>query len=342
VRPDARPDARVASLGTATEPAPVTTVGDPAPVTLHRVSGRRGLGLALTLTTVGLWSILPLGLRIALGGMDAVTLTWYRFVAAALVMGAVLAATGGLPRLRTFDRRRWELVVVAIVFLCGNYVLYVLGLERTNAGTAQVVIQLAPLLLAVGGVWVYGERLGLAQWLGFASMLAGFVLFSHEQIAHLAGALDRYLAGLAAIVVAAMSWAVYGLAQKQLLHTMRSGEILLCLYVGGALLFAPFANPAQLATMTGTQLGALAFCTANMLVAYGTFAEALDHLEASRVSAVLAIVPLTTLLAIRAAQALAPSLVGPEPLTWVGVVGAALVVIGSLAAVLGRREALDP
>lgn len=225
------------------------------------------------------------------------------------------------------------LVAVAVVFLCGNYLLYVLGLERTNAGTAQVVIQLAPLLLAAGGVWVYGERLGLAQWLGFAAMLLGFVLFSHEQIAHLAGALDRYLVGLAAIVLAAVSWAVYGLAQKQLLHSMRSGEVLLCLYAGGAVLFAPFARPAQLGGMSGVELGALAFCIANMLIAYGTFAEALAHLEASRVSAVLAIVPLTTLVAIRAAQAATPTLVGPEPLGWLGVVGAVLVVAGSLAAV---------
>jgi drug/metabolite transporter (DMT)-like permease len=315
------------------EPAPIPTAGEAAPATLHRVSGRSGLGLALTLTTVALWSVLPLGLRIALGGMDAVTLTWYRFVVASLVMGAVLAVTGGLPRLWTFDRRRWGLVAVAVVFLCGNYVLYVLGLARTNAGTAQVVIQLAPLLLAVGGVWVYGERLGRVQWLGFGTMLAGFVLFSHEQITHLAGHLDRYLGGLAAIVVAAMSWAVYGLAQKQLLYAMRSGEILFCLYLGGAVLLAPFARPAELGGMTATELGALAFCIANMLVAYGTFAEALDHLEASRVSAVLAIVPLTTLIAIRAAEAFTPTLVGPEPLGWLGLVGAVLVVAGSLAAV---------
>jgi drug/metabolite transporter (DMT)-like permease len=304
---------------------------------LHQVSGRRGLGLALTLTTVSLWSVLPMGLRIALGGLDAATLTWSRFLCAAVFMSVLLTAQGGLPPLRGFTRRDWTLVAIAIVFLCANYLLYVLGLERTNAGTAQVVIQLAPLLLAVGGVWVYGERLGVPQWLGFATMVAGFVLFSYEQISHLVGVLDRYYTGLACIVVAAIAWAVYGLAQKQLLDRMRSPQVLLCLYVGGAVLFAPLADPARFTRLTGIELAAFVFCVANMLASYGAFAEALNHLEASRVSAVLALVPLSTLAAIWAARHVMPTLVAPEPLTPLAVLGATLVVAGSLAAALGRR-----
>lgn len=314
-----------------------TTSETPPPPRLHQVTGRRTLGAALTLTTVALWSILPLGLRLALGGLDAGTLTWYRFLCAALVLGSILAAQGTLPRVRAFDRRDWTLLAVAIVFLCANYFLYVLGLERTNAGTTQVVIQLAPLLLAVGGVFVYGERLRAPQWLGFATMVLGFVLFSYEQIAHMVGLLDRYYVGLAYVVLAAIAWAIYGLAQKQLLHRMRSPQVLVCLYVGGAVLFAPLAEPTRVLRLTPTEIGALVFAIANMLIAYGTFAEALVHLEASRVSALLAIVPLTTLAAIWTARLVVPSLVAPEPLTPLAVLGATLVVAGSLAAALGRR-----
>ena len=321
-----------------TSPAVAEAPGEIAePPRRHQVTGRSGLGLALTLTTVALWSILPLGLRLALTGLDAATLTWYRFVFAALVLGGVLAFQGTLPPVRRFDRHDWSLLAVAILFLCCNYLLYVLGLERTNAGTAQVVIQLAPLLLAVGGVWVYGERLGLPQWLGFATMTVGFVLFSSEQVRHLVGVLDRYYTGLALIVVAAIAWAIYGLAQKQLLDRWRSPQVLLCLYVGGAVLFAPLAEPLRFTRLTSLELGAFVFCVANMLVAYGTFAEALVHLEASRVSAVLAIVPLSTLGAIWLARLAVPSLVAPEPLTPLAVLGAAFVVAGSLAAALGRR-----
>jgi drug/metabolite transporter (DMT)-like permease len=289
------------------------------------------------LTTVGLWSVLPIGLKVALAGMDAFTITWYRFLCAALILGAILARTGVLPRVRALSARDWMLLAVATVFLSANYALYVLGLERTNAGTAQVVIQLAPLLLGVGGVWIYRERVGWPQWLGLATMTVGLVLFSHEQIAHLVGGLDRYYVGLVCIVAAAVAWAVYGLAQKQLLNRLGSAPILLCLYTGGALLFAPLAAPARLLALTGAQLAALAFCIANMLIAYGTFAEALVHLEASRVSALLAIAPLTTLAALRLTDLLLPGITAPEPVTGIAVVGAALVVTGSLTAALGRR-----
>ena len=43
--------------------------------------------------------------------------------------------------------------------------------------------------------------------------------------------------------------------------------------------FAPLAAPTHIARLTATELAALGFCVANMLVAYGTFAEALVHLE---------------------------------------------------------------
>ena len=323
-----------------TETVEMTTtacVEPPETPRLHQVTGRTGLGIALTLTTVALWSVLPLGLRIALGGLDAGTLTWSRFLSAALVLGTVLTLQGGLPPVRRFTRADWMLLAVATVFLCANYLLYVLGLDRTNAGTAQVVIQLAPLLLAVGGVFVYGESLRAPQWLGFATMLAGFLLFSYVQIGHLVGVLDRYYSGLVCIVLAAIAWAIYGLAQKQLLDRMRSPQVLLCLYVGGAVLFAPLADPARLLRLTSTELAALVFCIANMLGSYGTFAEALVHLEASRVSALLAIVPLSTLAAISVARLVVPSLVAPEPLTPLAWLGATLVVTGSLGAALGRR-----
>jgi len=76
-----------------------------------------------------------------------------------------------------------------------------------------------------------------------------------------------------------------------------------------------------------------------MLIAYGTFAEALAHWEASRISAVLAIVPLVTLSLIRAAESAMPDLLTPDPITAVGILGACLVVSGSLLTALGGRRA---
>lgn len=303
---------------------------------LHQVSGRSGLGFALALTTVAMWSILPVGLKIALGGLDALTLTWIRFVAASLFLGLLLRARGSMPSVARLERLHWRLLAVAAIGLAGNYGFYSLGLAYTNAGTAQVLIQLAPMLFTLGGIFVFRERFALAQWIGLAVLAAGLGLFSSDQISHMIDGLDRYYAGIGFIVVSAVGWAAYGLAQKQLLERMGAPQIMLCLYVAGAAIFTPLAAPAMLLEMTDVQLGALVFCTINMLLSYATFSEALVHLEATRVSAIIASVPLGTLAAIHASSLFVPSIFAPEAISNAGIVGATLVVAGSLLTSLGK------
>jgi len=109
-----------------------------------------------------------------------------------------------------------------------------------------------------------------------------------------------------------------------------------CIYTGSALLFTPLAEPARIVEMNWPQLAALVFCMVNTLVAYGTFAEALAHWEASRVSAVLALVPLVTLSVVGVAGRAAPELFAPEPVSLVGGVAAGMVVAGAMMAALGR------
>lgn len=283
-----------------------------------------------------MWAVLPIGLKVALGGLDAMTLTWIRFLAATLLLALLLRARGSVPRFDRFRARHWVLMVVAAVGLAANYGLYALGLQYTNAGTAQVLIQIAPMLFTLGGIFVFRERFSPLQWLGFAVLVAGLVLFSSDQIAHMMSGLERYYAGLAFIVVAAVAWAAYGLAQKQLLEAMGSQQVLLCLYAAGAIIFTPISSPSSLAAISAAQLWAVVFCIVNMLVSYATFAEALAHAEASRVSAVIASTPLATLAAVHLASLVDPALFTPERVSNAGVAGAALVVAGSLMTSLGK------
>src|SRR5690606_35061942 len=121
---------------------------------LHTTSGRWRLGLALALLTAGLWATLPAALKIALGSLDAWTLTWVRFLFAFLVLGGWLGARGRLSSLRGPRRRDWFLLLLAAFTLIGNYLLYLLGVQYTTPGNAQLLIQAAPLLMALGGIVV--------------------------------------------------------------------------------------------------------------------------------------------------------------------------------------------
>ena len=74
-------------------------------MTLHRASGQWRLGLALALATAACWATLPIALKISLEALDPITLTWFRFLVAAGLMGAWLAARGKLGAYRRLGRR---------------------------------------------------------------------------------------------------------------------------------------------------------------------------------------------------------------------------------------------
>jgi drug/metabolite transporter (DMT)-like permease len=304
---------------------------------LHRASGRWRLGLGLTLATALFWATLPIALKVALEILDPITLTWFRFVVATLVTAAWLGARGRLHGYRALRRRHWIVLAVAALLLLGNYVFYLLGVQDTSPANAQLLIQLAPLLMALGGIWVFGERFAWAQWLGLGLTVAGLLLFFHDQ-ARAAAHAAAYGAGSAWLVLGAVVWAGYALLQKQLLAHLGSMQILVLLYLAASVALLPFAHPAALLRLDGLHWAMLGYCALNTIGAYGAFAEALAHWEASRVSAILATTPLLCIAAAAIVHAGWPTLLAPERIGAIGFAGALLVVAGSAAvSLLGTR-----
>lgn len=304
---------------------------------LHRPSGNTARGLGLATTTMLLWGVLPLVLQAALRLVDPYTLTWFRFLVASAALAALLARAGALPALGRLGRGEWVLLAIATGGLAGNYIAYLLGLDRTTAANAQVLIQAAPLLLALGGIVVFRERFTRLQWIGFAVLVSGLAVFFRDQLLALGSDGGRYLRGVFLIGIAAVSWAGYGLAQKQLLRSLTSQGVMLCIYAGCTVIFWPTATPSALAGLSAAGLGILLFCAVNTLVAYTAFADALAHWEASRVSAVLALTPLATIASAEIAARLLPAHVQSEHLSAASLGGACLVVAGSLVTALGGR-----
>ncbi|WP_275630433.1 DMT family transporter [Pseudomonas sp. 273] len=296
---------------------------------MHVSSGRWQFGLFLSLVTAVLWGILPIKLKEVLKVMDPVTVTWFRLVAAGGVLFVWLAVRGQLPRFRPLGRRGGGLVLLAVLGLTGNYVFYLVGLRLLTPGTTQLVIQIAPILLLLGSLFVFKESFSLGQGLGLLVLLGGFALFFNQRLGELFGSLGDYTLGVLVVVFAAFVWTFYGLAQKQLLTQWNSLQVMMVIYLGCALLLSPWAQPQQVLLLNGVQAWLLLACCLNTLVAYGAFAEALAHWEASRVSATLALTPLVTIAAVAVAASLWPGHLQPESLNGLAYLGALLVVSGS-------------
>ncbi len=307
----------------------------------HQASGQWRRGLTLALATAGFWATLPMALKFSLDQLDAFTLTWFRFLVATVLLGGWLLLRGELGALKGLPRSAWQLLVLAALMLTGNFVFYLLGVQYTTPGNAQLIIQLAPLCMAVGGIVIFRERFAAWQWLGLALIVTGLAVFFRDQLLQAAHGGGHYLLGTGFIVLAALVWAVYALAQKQLLIRLRSNVVLVFIYAVATGLLLPFTHPMALMKLDGVHWLVLGYCALNTLGAYGAFAEALVHWEASRVSAVLAITPLLCIGAIALVHTMWPGAIAVEHIGTIGWIGAVLAVIGSMTVSLtGRRRSV--
>ncbi len=301
---------------------------------MHISSGRWLYGLFLALVTAVLWGVLPIWLKEVLQTMDPVTVTWYRLVVAGSLLFLYLGANRRLPALRPLGARGRWLVVLAVGGLTGNYVFYLIGLKMLSPGTTQLVIQVAPILFLLSSLFVFKESFSLGQAFGLLVTVLGFGLFFNQRLEELLTSMSQYTLGVLVILLSAFVWTFYGLAQKQLLSHWSSAQVMMVIYLGCAALLTPWAQPMELLSLSPLQGWLLLACCLNTLVAYGAFAEALVHWEASRVSATLAITPLVTFASVAICASLWPDHVQPEEVNWIAYAGALFVVLGSAVTAL--------
>ena len=293
------------------------------------------LGLFYSAVTAIAWGLLPIALKAMLVWMDAYTVVWYRFVAATVLVGAWLTWNGSLPRLSRLDRIGWATLILAIAGLIGNYVFYMLGLKYVSPGTTQLLIQTAPIFLLLGGVFVFGEAFSGRQWLGLTLLVGGLVLFFYDQLGEIASLEGNLPIGVALITLASIVWTVYALAQKFLQRQLTAQSILLLIYVASTIVLAPTAEPAAIMNLGLWPLAILAFCSLNTVVAYGSFAEAMRHWEASKISAVIALSPLLTIVFAQLLEMLPTGYESEESINALRLTGAFVVLGGSAICALG-------
>lgn len=303
----------------------------------HNVSGRWRLGFLLALLAMLSWATLPLALTLALASVDPWTLTWFRFLVATVCIGVWLRSRRMLVWPGRGGSSGRGLLAVAAVGLTANYLLYIVGLDLTTPAITQVLTQVAPMLLGLGALWLFGERYSGRQWVGFMVLVAGLIIFSRDQLAAFAEQATQLWRGGLLVLLGAVVWAIYALAQKQLLKHYSSMSVMWFIYGFATIVLLPAIAPAQLWALTPISWALVGYCALNTLIAYGAFAESLNHWEASRVSAVLAVTPLGTVACAWLVDRVYPGVLPAERLNWVSLAAAGLVVVGSVATSLSGQ-----
>ncbi len=305
---------------------------------LHQTTGKWRLGLGLSLVTAILWGLVPIALTVVLKKIDPYTINWFQFTIAFILSGGYLVYQQKLPEVSKLRSGAGYLWAIAILGLTGNYLFFVMGLQSTSPSHAEVLIQLAGVFFSLGAMIVFKERYTRTQWLGLGIIVCGFIGFFSEQLKVLFADADRYIGGSIMLVLAGLTWAFYALAQKQLLAKIDSAQIMWVIYGVCGIFFGILSDFSSLSQLGSIEWMMLIFCGLNTVVAYGCFAESLQHWEVSKVSAIIALAPIFTIGSMSMITWLSPGLVTPEKLTPISLIGAILIIIGSMSISLAKSD----
>ncbi len=293
-------------------------------------------GFLLAIATSLQWAIVPILGKGLLQQMDAGTLTWYRQIGCALPL--ILFFLWQRPDWRSLrDRQSLKLLAICVVGLCGNGYFFNAGLKYATPSATQMIVQVGPVLVLLGAVILFKESFTRRQWGGTLAVVCGQLLFFHTRIADLVG-LTSYGVGLMLLALTPLFWASYALAQKRLGRRLGPQQVLLVSYLVGTLAFLPLATPDRALSLDVIGLLLLGGTLILYMTSYITLGGAMVRWEASRVSAMLTVTPLITVIFSQLVEALVPGYLEAEPMGSLNLAGALLVVGGSLLIALPKRR----
>lgn len=278
-------------------------------------------------TTAGAWSLLAIFLKFALQYSDSYTIVWYRMFVAFISLILWFFIKKETHELRVFKIKP-GLLLIAALCLGFNYVGFMQGVHYASPATAQIFIQVGPLLLALAGIFFFNERLNKKQSAGLIFCTLGFGLFFADRMGITTIDKDRFFIGLAWIIAGAVTWAVFAGLQKKLLEQWKSSQINVYIYLVTSLLYIPFVNWHDLANLPLTIHLFYVFLGLNTILAYGCLSVALKYLPATQVSPILTMNPLFTLVFIFIIEAMNWHFIPADPIGWKGYMGAVIAITG--------------
>jgi drug/metabolite transporter (DMT)-like permease len=276
--------------------------------------------LALAVT-VALWASAFPAIKVGLDGYGVAGLSFARLAVASAVL--LLAA----PLLGVRLPRRADLPLIAVCGLAGMSAYQLLlnwGEVNVPAGTASLLVSVAPVFSVLLAAAFLGERLTAAKVLGSAVAFGGSALIA------VGGGLG-YSGAAWVVLAAAAVQAVYHFCSKPLLKRYTGLEVACYAMWGGTLFLAPLAPQALRGVETAPLSATLSVLFLGVLpsaVGFVAWGYAVARNTIAVATGALYLVPAVALL-------VAFAWLGETP-TWVDVAGGALSIAGVVLISLSR------
>ncbi|WP_327190566.1 DMT family transporter [Streptomyces xinghaiensis] len=298
----------------------------------HATGGTRidRRAFAAVVVTVVLWASAFVSIRVSAEHYAPGALALGRLLIASLALGCVfLLKRGTLP-----DRRAWPGIAGAGVMWFGLYMVALnWGEQQVDAGTAAMLVNIGPVLIALLSGWLLKEGFPPLLLAGMAVSFAGAAVVGLS----MSGGGSSSLAGVVLCLVAAVTYAAGVVAQKPALRYASPMQVttfgcfvgaLACLPFGGQLL-ADLPGAPLPATLNLVYLGL--FPTA---LAFSTWAYALARTTAGKLGATTYAVPAVVVLISWVALEEVPG--------WLTLLGGAVCLAGVAVSRLPARRPTAP
>ncbi|MDC1069084.1 DMT family transporter [Candidatus Kapabacteria bacterium] len=283
-----------------------------------------------------LWGFLSLVLKFSLVDLEPISVVWFRFFMAFSILFVFYAIK---------DRSKLKLLVkppllllIAGIGLGLNYLLFMMGLKFTNPTITNIIIQIGPIMLAGVGIFIYKESLSRLQLIGFVIALIGVSIFYKDQL-NFGGEVYKDLdLGIIVTILAAISWVVYASLQKKLVRTYNAQHLNMVIYSIPVLMFAPFIDYHLFFSLSIESSVVLLLLGGNTILAYGFLGEALKLAPANKISIIITLNPLITIISMAILDEYNFNWLGKETTSLFGYFGALLVLVGAVLVVYKRSK----
>jgi drug/metabolite transporter (DMT)-like permease len=257
-----------------------------------------------------------------------------RYAVAAPGFALLLVRAGGLPGLCLADAAR--IAAAGVLIVAGYHLSLNLGTEHTTAGTAALVVALAPALTVAAAAALGYEPLSSRRVAGLALAFAGVVI-----VIMLGSGASLSFAdakGPALVAGAPVAFALYNVLLNPLLGRYGVVALTAAASLAGTLALVPFVRPHTVGSLAGASVGELGLVLFlglfSTLGAYLAWNAALDAVGPARVVVWANAVP-------PLAVVFAAITLGEPVSAWLAA-GGALVVAGVLVAQRARAAAPAP
>ncbi|MDO9497835.1 MAG: DMT family transporter [Nocardioides sp.] len=268
-----------------------TTTPEPTAQAAPTAPTAAWLPVAAVAVTLVLWASAFVAIRHLGHDFSAGSLSLGRLLVGALALGAI-ALSRGFPRP---TGREWVSIIAIGVLWFGVYnVALNEGEQRVDAGTAAMLIQVSPVLIALMAAVLLSERFTIFLGLGLALAFSGVAVIG---LSTSPGG-DRDLVGVLLCLLSAVVYSISLILQKPLVAKLSALHVTWLACTVGAVVCLPFSGAlvSEVADApTSSLMWVLYLGIFPTAIAFTTYAYALQHMSASSLGITTYLVPPITI-----------------------------------------------